>query len=323
MVSTGRRFADDGWAIWIDGDDTSAVYLNEWIHPGGKNYVDIGIHIHGVRATRTLNIYIPFAVERDEIEDISLMLHDTNILCAVFSTACLIDYKKNVCTSELAYHGKTIDLVHLSGTDFEFCSFARGSRITVSLEQLCTYLANDEVYFLFRLPHKSLDKIFTPSVNVQAFFARLRELVTSPVISEKYGYSVRINEARMLPSEINRIGSFHRQKLKKATVTISIDENYELNDANCYRIRRLEKDFYQDLIPSGFECEGVITYQWNQTRSFNLRGHFNFYFNITHNTIRQTSMLVYMLLLLIIGAAGNALWVLVQFLFFSLRGGSL
>ena len=36
-----RKFADDGWGIWIDGDDRSTVYLNEWINPKGKSYVDI------------------------------------------------------------------------------------------------------------------------------------------------------------------------------------------------------------------------------------------------------------------------------------------
>ena len=46
-------------------------------------------------------------------------------------------------------------------------------------------------------------------------FTRLRDLLTSPVISEKYACSVRVNESRLLPDEINQIGSFHRQKLSK------------------------------------------------------------------------------------------------------------
>lgn len=37
-----RKFADDGWEIWIDGDDRSTVYLNEWINPKDKSYVDNG-----------------------------------------------------------------------------------------------------------------------------------------------------------------------------------------------------------------------------------------------------------------------------------------
>lgn len=48
-----RKFADDGWEIWIDGDDRSTVYLNEWINPKGKSYVDNGGRfIHKLCAAR-------------------------------------------------------------------------------------------------------------------------------------------------------------------------------------------------------------------------------------------------------------------------------
>ena len=40
MPKKKRKFADDGWAIWIDGDDTSTVYINNWVNPKGKSYVD-------------------------------------------------------------------------------------------------------------------------------------------------------------------------------------------------------------------------------------------------------------------------------------------
>ena len=35
MAKEQRKFADDGWAIWIDGDDISNVYLNDWLNPKG------------------------------------------------------------------------------------------------------------------------------------------------------------------------------------------------------------------------------------------------------------------------------------------------
>ena len=36
-----KSFADDGWAIWVTGEDTSTFYLNEWVNPQGKSYVDV------------------------------------------------------------------------------------------------------------------------------------------------------------------------------------------------------------------------------------------------------------------------------------------
>ena len=310
-----KSFADDGWAVWIDGDDVSTVYLNDWLNPQGNSFVDLAIRIRGVQTTRSLNIFIPFSVSKEELSDISLLLRDEQILRATFSAGCIIDYLKNDCTSEIAYNGRTIDLVHISRLGFSLKPLADGTLLCADLEALREYLATDEAYFLFRLPHKSLDDVFRQKINVGGLLDRIRDLLTSPVHSEKYGYSVRINEARLLPSEINRVGAFHRQKLKKAVITLSISDAYEVSDRNCYRIRRLEEELYRSYVPEDFSCEDVITYQWNQTREHDLRGHFNFYFDIGRESVSRMSMLAYMIVLLLFGAGGNALWTLIQFIY--------
>jgi hypothetical protein len=315
MPKKQRKFADDGWAVWIDGDDVSTIHINDWLNPMGKSFVDIAIHTRGIRVCRSLNVFVPFSVSREEIEDVSLRFGDTKILQAIFSTACIVDYQKNPHTSEIAYNGKTVDIVHISTTDFQTDPLSRGTLIRVDLQQLQPYLDNDEAYFIWRMPHKSLDEIFKPRVNVGNALERLRDLITTPVVSEKYGYSIRINESRLLPEEITRIGMFHRQKLNKAVITLSVDENYELNDAGCYRIRRLEENLYKSYLPTNYPTEDAITYQWNQNRENNFQGQFNFYYSIARESISRGSMLLYMILLLSIGIFGDILSNAVQALF--------
>jgi hypothetical protein len=123
-----------------------------------------------------------------------------------------------------------------------------------------------------------------------------------------------MNESRLLPEEITRIGAFHRQKLKKAVVNLFIHEDYELNDSGCYRIHRLEGNLYKDYLPKSYQCEDIISYQWNQTREDNLQGHFNFYYSIAKNSVSRASMFFYLLLLLTIGVFGDLLATLVQML---------
>ena len=305
MSKKQRKFADDGWAVWIDGDDTSTVYINDWLNPKGKSYIDIAVRIRGVKVSKALHVYVPFAISLDEIEDISLLFNDTKILQATFSSACIVDYKKNEYTSEIAYNGKTVDIVHISTLEYQADRLADGTLISVDLGALQQFLDNDEAYFIWRMPHKSLNEIFKPRVNMGNALARLRDLITTPVVSEKYGYSIRVNESRLLPEEITRIGTFHRQKLKKAVITLSIDENYELNDSGCYRTHRLEENLYEDYLPKDYNREDVITYQWNQNREYNLQGQFNFYYNIIKNSISRGSMLLYMILLLAVGVFGD------------------
>lgn len=307
MAKKQRKFADDGWAIWIDGDDTSTVYINDWLNPKGKSYVDLAIRIRGIKASKHLCVYVPFKVSSDEIEDVSLLYRDRKILQAIFSASCIIDYKKNEYTSEIAYNGKTVDIMHISAIGYDVKPLADGSLISVDFEKIQPYIDNDEAYFAWRMPHRSLDEVFKPQVNMGNVIGRLRDLITTPVVSEKYGYSVRINESRLLPEEITRLGAFHRQKLKKAVITISVDEGYELNDSNCYRIRRLEADLYNEYIPKGYKCDDVINYQWHQTRDHNLQGQFNFYYNIGKESINSASMSLYMVLLMLLAVAGEIL----------------
>ena len=99
MPKKQRKFADDGWAIWIDGDDVSTVYINDWLNPKGKSYVDLAVRIRGVKESNMLNVYVPFLVENKEIEDVSLLFNDAKILQATFSASCIIEYKKNEYTS--------------------------------------------------------------------------------------------------------------------------------------------------------------------------------------------------------------------------------
>ena len=305
MAKKQRKFADDGWAVWIDGDDVSSVYFNDWLNPKGKSYVDVAIHIRGVKESKCLHVYTPFVVVKEDVEDVSLLFRNEKFLQATFGTACIIDFMKNKHASEIAYNGKTVDIVHISTVDYQVSSLSEGTLIEIDLEKLRPYLDNDEVYFIWRIPHKSLDEIFHHRANVGNVINRLKDLITAPVIAEKYNYSIRINEARRLPKEIIKVGAFHRQKLKEAMVTISIDEKYELNDMGCNCIRRLEEDFYQGYIPKECKSADVITYQYNQDKQDNPLGHFNFYYNISKNSISRGSMCVYLFLITAISCLGS------------------
>ena len=315
MSKKNKFFADDGWAMWVDGDDVSTVYLNDWLNPKGKSYVDVAVHIRGVNETTALNMYFPFSVNKNEIDDVSLKFDDENLSRAIFSSMCVIDYKKNEVTSEIAYNGKTVDIVHLSALDYTVEPVSKGALLKVPFTELFQYLDNDEVYFMFRVPHKSITEVFRHRSKVGSFLTKTRDLIMSPIISESYGYSVRINEARLLPKEINSIGAFHRQKLKKAVVTISIADDYEISDMSCYRIRRLEEDLYRNFLPSGFDGDDTVTYQWQQSRETNLKGHFNFYLNISRNAISMGSVALYLVIITILDLFSAAAWDGVKWIF--------
>ena len=100
---------------------------------------------------------------------------------------------------------------------------------------------------------------------------------------------------------------------KSFSVFTSLDEAYELNDSNCYRIRRLEPDLYYDYAPTGYNCNNAITYQWVEERPVSVKAHYNFYFAITHSSINKKSLSVYLLVVLLTAVCGNAIYALVSY----------
>ena len=307
MAQEERKFADDGWAIWVDGDDVSNIYINDWLNPKGISYVDVAVHIRGVKASKSLHVYVPFFVSREEIEDVSMSFQNKKFLQGTFGTSCIVDYMKNKHVSEIAYNGKTVDIVHISTLNYKIAPVSEGTLIEINLDNLQTYIDNDDAYFIWRMPHKSINEIFQKRVSVGNVLTRFRDLFTSPILFEKYNYSIRINEARLLPDEITKIGAFHLQKLNKAVISLSIDQSYELNDAGCSRIRRLEENLYQGYLPKDCKCSNMITYQWTQDLDYSERGHFNFYYSISKNSISRASMGVYLFLVTAISCLGSFL----------------
>lgn len=313
MAKKQRKFVDDGWAIWTDGDDICTVYLHDWLNPKGKSYIDIAIHVHNVKASSRMRVYIPFKISREEIDDVSLLFNDTKILQATFGSACIIDYKKNEFCSEIAYLGRTVDVVHISTLDYQIEPLSNGALLDIDIDKIQPSIDNNEAYFIWRMPHKSLDKLFKSRVGAGSKMSRFRDLITSPMLSEKHGYSVRINEPRLLPEEITRVGSFYRQKMKKAAISISMDDSYDINDEGCYRIRRLEEELYTNYLPASYKQDDIISYQWQQSVDDDkMQGHFNFYYNITKDSVNGASMTIYMILLMVLAVMGEMLADLVR-----------
>ena len=315
MGSKRRKYADDGWALWIDGDDRSTIYLNEWINPKGKNFVDISVRVYGAKDTKAVNIFVPFEIEINEIFDLSYMLADSSALRSLFNTNGHIDAEKTRYTSELSYDNRTVSLINLANDFLSVKKVSYGTIISVDFDFIKECITSSEAYLIFRLPHKTLDKIFAPLLDVGGIFEKLNSLVLSPIISEKYGYSIRINEARLLPPEINDIETLQEQRIRKALVTISLADEYEMNDSTCYRIRRLEADLNRNYAPDGYDCSDAITYQWVEERDSNMKAHYNFYFTMEHNKVSKMSMLIYLFMVLLIGALGGAIYDLFRLMF--------
>lgn len=320
MSSKIRHFEDDGWAVWIDGDEKSTVYFNEWINPSGRNYVDVGIRMYGAQKASEVSVYIPFDVTSNEIEDLSPNLTDETILRGLFNNRCSVNDFGEKGIFEVTYGRHILNIIKFTELSFNVSKLSFGAKLTINLFEIQEKITGKELYVIFRVPHKSMDRIFEKKKEMHSPVNKIHEAITSPMVTEKYGYAIRINEARLLPPEISNIETLHQQNLRKALISISIDENYELNDFNCYKIRHLETQLYDGYAPQGFDCNPAINYQWVEERDADMKAHFNFYFDISRSTVSKKSLTLYFLIVLASSLVGNTIYGLLSKLFGTLFG---
>ena len=141
--------------MWIDGDDRSTIYLNEWINPKGKSYVDISVRVYGAKNAKTVNFFVPFVIDENEITDLSYMLTDSSALRALFNTNGKVDSEKNKYTSELRYDNRIVSLINLTSEFIEVKKVSYGTVITVNINFIKDFITSDEAYLIFRIQHKT------------------------------------------------------------------------------------------------------------------------------------------------------------------------
>ncbi len=309
-----RKYTDEGWALWITGDRQSTLYLNEWVNPSGKSFVDVSTRIYNAKNVTEANFFVPFHISASEITDLSDMLCTPSVLQAVFNTNGKVDTEINKYTAELNYDERCVSLVKLSPEFLSVKTVEYGTVVTLNLSYIKEYITADEAYVSFRIPHKTLDDIFKFQEDVKSLFQKFMELIEKPVISEKFGYSLRINEARRLPQELNDIDELHKQRIKKALVTITISDEYNLNDSSCYRIRHLEDDLMENYMPKNYPAEDAITYQWVEEKPVDKKSHYNFYYTMEKSTVSGQSLVLYIVFLVLIGMLGAQITDLLNFL---------
>ena len=76
-----------------------------------------------------------------------------------------------------------------------------------------------------------------------------------------------------------------------------------------------EEELYENFLPVGFDGGDVVTYQWQQDRETNLRGHFNFYLSISRNAISKGSLILYLIIIVYLDVLGGITWDLIQYLY--------
>lgn len=240
-----NQFINDNFAIFLDGSSDKYKYdihINDWlVYPIG-NYIDFGIRIYNISTVNYVYIYVPYKIDLEDIIDLAPLFGNEKIARALTNTFAKITTSTSSPIIEINYYDTTESIVFLSllNTSTRLCE--NGTIIYFSFEQAHPYIKSENCYIRFRIPHESLNKIFSCKKHDYKF------LFDSPIITDKYQHTIKINEYRALPFEVRQIFTLQKQCINKVLFFLSAIDKIDINDNICENVRPLEPDLFESYI---------------------------------------------------------------------------
>lgn len=307
--------ADDGYAVWtvpVNGVNVVSpidIHINQWVMMRKNNvgvYVDFGIRVYSAKDVSKICFYTPYTIEVQDIEDLSLFLKNDNIARGVFNTNCSIKFDGINGITELKYNEHDSNVFELPKN---IKKSNDGAIITFDVLSISKKLTKDELYIRFRIPSKKEEKFLDEKSDALDSFARI---LSSPILYEKYLYTIRINEMRSLPAQIRFNTLVQNQKILKIILTVCANGPFTVDPSTCYKTRMIEKELYKDYVPQNFALDRCMVNQWMQEKaSFN---HYNLTCIFCKEEVNKRSLLLYAFFVICLSALGGALVELVKIL---------
>lgn len=315
MATIKNKFSNDDFAIWFSGSKNFLnlnfknffyfdVHINEWLNPKNENYIDLGIRIYNTHKISSCNIFVPFLITSNELVDLYDKFQDENIARGIFNANCILDKEHVNSIIEIQYNDRNENIIKLSCLYPCVTSIGNGSLINLNFDNIKCKLTSSETYIRFRLPHKTIDNLFNSKKH------NYKRAIESPIITDIYSYVININEVRSLSPYIRNIFPKSSQKINKVILTSSINSEYNIDDATCYRIRYLEGDLYSNYVPDTFSCDNVITYQWLSEKS--MKNHYTFNFKVSFTRVLWATIAIYCFFVIAFSFLGDFLWQLLK-----------
>lgn len=300
MSNTKHCVFNDGFALWFTGNAQSFefdVHINEWIN-GESNFIDFGIRIYNTSMVSNGFLYIPFNLLLADISDLSPHLSDENVARGIFNAACKIVTDTNNPLIIIEYNNRAENIIPLRLLYPKIEKVTGGVLLQLSFADVIPTLNTEETYIRFRFPHKSLDNSFSRLKH------DYKVIFESPIITDKVSYTIKVNELRSLPSEVRCLFKESSQKINKIILTLSADQEYIIEDSNCYKIRHIEENLYTNYVPKLFKCNSALAYQWIVSD----KNHYNFFVRIETKKILYTSLIMYAIIVILLSLLGNLIW---------------
>lgn len=231
-----HQFINDNFAVFINGTSNNYKYdinITDWIvYPTG-NFIDFGIRIYDISSVIFLYVYIPYKITSSDIQDLAPFFGNEKIARAITNTNVNITTSTTSSIIELKYLKRKDTIVFISLFNFTLRACENGTLICFSFDRIHTFIKENSCFISFRIPHESLNKIFSHKKHDYRF------IFDSPIIVDNYQHTIKINEFRSLPLEVRQLFCLNKQCINKGIFFLASIDKINISENICQNIRLL------------------------------------------------------------------------------------
>lgn len=292
------------------------LHINLW--DTGYNYgsasdsfIDIGLSVAGFREIDMLCFRIPFFLNEKEITDLTDTFDDNQIANLVFNDDCILHHDSNKRSLELSEKKEQLLLFSLSEAVQNYQEDA--TILTFNLKTVCDDSIYDEysdLYIRFRISSEKIREELFCNITAKNWFLESGFQRTQVV-------DIKVNKQRNMESKVltqMRREGFWFVNFNKVHFLVMepADNEVDVWGDDFVECRKLEDEWAKYL-----KCEGVgdiLAYHWKAGAAKGLKE----YAKMVKVTSAETNwriISIYMVVVIILGAFGSALFSLAQVIF--------
>lgn len=304
----------DSFAIWYSPKDKEnnnekidlEIHFNLWkvktqkIGKDPTTFIDIGLKIKNIKTIKKIGIYVPFSIDKEDIEDIGeKMQYDRKLINGIFNENCNIKSGDNgieVDKNNDKFYIKTLDFQYQKNLEIEVTN--EGSIISINVSNEKT----ENNYYRFRIKGDSLEENFGKKISENAKIFKTE-------FEEKHIIDFRLNEKRALPDNLNMLIANEKEfQIKKIHFLLLISSEYDVPCTGLkYSVRALENRLWDRYLPNDCCTNDLLGYHWKKESKSDEEKieNFNSYIKISICKQGYMILVIYSLWAILIGVLIN------------------
>ncbi len=303
-------------------------HINLWNLKGKDKkilpFIDFGIGIKNYKVINEMAILFPFSFDEQEMFDLYCYIKEPSIARLIFNEMeCEVSSHDKYMVIESGNFEKPKLLINVKNGNNLVNDISLKQNLSFEMTELnidfneikkdTKFAQYEDIYIRFRVKSQNIKRILFCQVAKKNWFLE-SGFIENQIID------IKINKERNLPHDIcreMRLNNYKFAKFDKIHLLVMSDSSNDIGTFGniLYDCRKLEEHEWDIYLENDYDATNVFAYHWKEKCvGDEMITDFNKLIRISSATTNIKVILVYMLVVIILGAAGSGLLEVIQIL---------